>query len=346
MPSVKISKTILGKVVTFTGFAKQSSETPLLLDFSSDDEKIGLSGKAEIRIDKDKIQMIDVDFEQADIDALQFGTKRGTGWLSFSYEDNWQIVGELDAGITLLGQYQFFDSSIKITGAVAQPEMTFAGRMNDENIVIDQREGNYFIRRNEQTLPVTVNNQPLQETILTLDKINQIQLAEAQALKEQQEKQAEEEQKKKTKDKKKLEIKPAEEPKPELAPPVAFKIEPVKLPEIKFAEITGNTALAGFIYPEPLVQVNQPCLSNITGQCWTAHGQGGQFSYNPAILPDYFLKLKDYEQVKQLKVALLNLNVQSITIQGKDKTAQKVILKGSTPDGQPVEVQLSVLGLE
>jgi hypothetical protein len=339
IPVLKIHKTILGKQVDFSGSAKQTPETPILLDFTNDDENHALSGKTEIRIENGQVQMIDTEFDEADIDFPLLGTKRGSGWLSLSYEDGWQIVGELDAGITLLGPYQFFDSTVKLTGPVAQEEMTFSGQLDQQTIIINQREGNYFVQQGDQTLPVAPNDNPLQEIVSTLDKVKQSQIAAEEAAKLAQ-KQAEEEQKKKTAKKKE------EKKKQETPPPSALKIEPVTLPETSFDTVTTGTSLAGFIYKQPLVQVKQPCGPNIAGECWEAHAQGGQFSYNPEALPKYFLQLKDYEQVKQLKSALLDFNIQTMVVQGKDKTAQKIILKGTTTQNQPAEIQLSVLGLE
>jgi hypothetical protein len=175
--TLKISKTILQEKIIFSGSAKQNEETPLLLDFTSDDKTQNLSGKAEIRIEDNKLQMIDINFDQSDIDFPILKTKRGSGWLSLSYEDNWQIVGELDAGITLLGTYQFFDSTVKISGPITQPDMTFAGKLDQKNIVIDRSEGNYFVRQEDKTLPVIADQDTLQEIILTLDKAKQFQTA-------------------------------------------------------------------------------------------------------------------------------------------------------------------------
>jgi hypothetical protein len=332
--SLNVSKTILQQKMIFTGSAKQTEETPLLLEFENDH----LSGKAEIRIEDNQLQMIDISFDQADMDFPLLKTKRGSGWLSFSYEDDWQIVGELDAGITLLGPYQFFDSTVKINGPVSQADMTFSGELEQKNIVIDRQSGNYFVRQEDKTLPVIADQDVLQQIILTLDKAQQFQTATKQNKKLEKEQQVKQE--------KKVEpVAAKESEKTELPPPIAFKIQPVTLPEIKLQTLIANTALAGFIYQQSLVQVDQPCI-NGTGQCWIAHGQGGIFSYNPEILPAYFPKMKDYEQMKQLRAALLNFNVQNITVQGKDKTAQQITLKGTTSQNQPAEIQLSVLGLE
>lgn len=330
---------LLNKNVAVTGMAKQDPETPLLVDFETTSDTLALQGQAEIRIHDNRMQMIDLEFQDAFIGLKDLQTKRMSGWLSYSYENDWQVIGEMEAGFTGFTDRNFSEASLKINGPAMAPDVTFSATENNRVVEINRKDGVVTLQKDARLFPVSGNvldSALLQNISVTLAKHEQLEMAE---LLQQQEKDQLESLKKET-------IQPVQEPViaiietlPE-KPVIPVRPEPVRLPEIRLAELLGNSVLRGFVYSHSVTPVK-----HLEGT-WIARGKGGIVTYDDRNIPEYFIKLKDYEQSKVLQAALLNFNVRSLTVKGVGDQVQEMILKGTTSANQPAEIQLSVLALE
>lgn len=334
---LSFSLPLMGRDMAMDGTAKQDPETPLLIDFQSQDKALDLQGQVEIRLDKNRIGSVDLEFHDASIDLDGLQTKRMSGWLSYSFENDWQVIGEIESGFAAAGDRHFSEASLKVNGQVISPDATFSGNENGQVVEINRHSGNVTLQKDARVFPVlgtALNHELLQNIDLTLGKLEQLLLAE----KQETEIAAAE---------KPVDKPPEKPPEPPSETPVVLppapvpvvKQEPVRLPEVRLEKLVQNSVLHGFSYTETLVPVAKP------DGTWTAHGSGGMLNYDDRQIPAYFIKLKDYEQSKTLQSALLNFVVQTMTVKGIRDQVLAIDLKGVTASGQPAEIQLSVSGL-
>lgn len=358
---INVNTNLMGTALAFSGNAKQTPETPLLVDFQSNDKALNLSGQAELRFKDGMLETTDIKFEDSSADLALIQTKRMSGWASYSFDQEWQLVGEIDAGFTKLISREFSDATLKLTGFANAPQITFAGNENGEAIIIDKKDSDVTILRKEQIFPVhadQLDNQLLTSIVQTFDKIDQLPAPEEKKIIVAAVEKPKKKEEKAEIVKPKVSVEPKSEPdqvlkiKPEIKPNEEAKVEDkpelVKeaLPSIRLEFLTGNSDLKGFFYTNSVTPVSYDCAKATDTNCWIAQGLGGEFTYNPDNLPNYFLKIKNYQELVQLKTALLKFVVESITVQGKEQQATEINLKGTTSGGQPAEIQLSVLAGE
>ena len=343
--AVTFTMPLLGQEIALLGSAKQDPETPLLMDFESQTRELDLQGQAEIRVHEGHVQMVDIDFEGASLDLPQVQAKRMSGWLSYSYEKDWQLIGELEAGFAVMDQRAFSEVSLKLNGPAILPDATFSGMENQMMVEINRKDAAVTLQKDARIFPMqgeVLNTALLQQIDVTLDKFEQLstiqklQQEEAQVIAAQAEK-ADAEKRLKAKEEQEQATVLAEA----VVEPVAIeKPKSVQLPEVRLEDLIGNSALKGFVYSALLSPVK-----HIDGT-WTARGKGGILTYDVRNIPEYFIKLNDYEQSKVLQGALLDFNVRAVTVKGVGDKVQEMTLKGTTAANQPAEIQLSVLALE
>jgi len=134
--------------------------------------------------------------------------------------------------------------------------------------------------------------------------------------------------------------------KAEPSPTPSLIVEEVTLPEMPFAKLAEKSLFAQFSYAPNLIYVTYQCSNDNQKNCWTAHGTGGHLSYDPQNIPAYFLRQKNYEESQQFRKVLLSFDVQSLTLKGKGDNVQEMEIKGTTAEGKPAYIELSVEGLE
>jgi hypothetical protein len=357
--NVEMNTEFMGQKFQFIGSLKQSEETPLLLGFESTTKELALMGQSEIRVKDRHIKMIDLEFHDASLSQPNLTFKRSAGWASLSYEKGWNIIGEIDSGFTQIKEQPLFDGTLKINGPVQNPNITLAAKdkINDP-IILNKNNKGFFISINDKNLPVkgnTLDIQTIENMAIVLHKHDKFMLAKLEKQKlppieEQPVLKASVKPVKKIPTKNKKDPAPIQKQAPVIqasipdpAPPV---IQPVSLPQVSFYDLIQNTIFSGFYYGKPLTLMQVPCTNTLETSCWTARGKKGSFTYNPEVLPQYLLRIRNYEQVKQLKDVLLNMQLRSIVIHGQGQQAREMILKGKTAEGREAYIQLSVLDLE
>lgn len=349
-----IQTMVLGRTIRLEGQMKRSPGTPLFFDFTSSSPEVIADGQTEIRTRKNVVRNIDIEFQDASLSFPLLKTKRSSGWLSFSWDNAWNVVGEVESGFANIPQNQFFDNSLKISGPVDNVDFTFSGatRNNKMQWVIDRHDGDLYLRYHNKAKQIPwggLTNHMLEDISIEMLTVDLPAVAA---------KKDEPLEKKKNKPIQKLldtakaddaDIVVAPKPVEQMRAPIpqeSLQIESVKLPEMSLDKLLANSIFAGFFYGPHLVYLTHECPQDEDRNCWTARSQGGKLTYNPQAMPSYFTRLKDYEQSVQLRYILLSFDVQSMTISGKGDNVQQFSVKGKDADGRAAYIELSVNDLE
>ena len=337
--NVSFHQPILGQDILFRGKIKHSPDAPLLFDFKSRDPILKLKGQTELRLSDYQLNSIDIEFDNAKLNIPSLRTKRTSGWLSFTQDQNWSIIGEIASGFILLNDRPLFDSTLKLNGTVDKVDFNFSGLENPDQTswVFDHQDDKIYIRHLDTTKMMEWGGL----TPATLTDLTTLMTSFPPPIIEKKIAVVGEKSKK-------IPIIPNSKPikPPSLPEPESLIVEEMTLPEKSFADLARRSLFADFSYFSPLVYVASPCAADHSLLCWTAHGTKGQFHYDPQNLPAYFLRQKNYAESQKFRQVLLNFNVETITLKGKDDAIEQVDLKGTTAEGQPAYIELSVEGLE
>lgn len=344
---VAFNKNILGRDIRFAGKIKQDPGTPLLFDFTTESSDAEITCQAEIRIKDGLFTSVDLEFADASIKLPLLDVRRSMGWVSWLYNQSWNVIGEIESGFVSLGHHTLGDTALKLNGDTKTPDFSFGGMDNKatNSWVFDRENSALLIRHGQLSKQVQwlglnksmlVTMAGVMDSFMIQDSPEPVPVKKTagkpygQPLKEAE-----------TPAEKSIAV--ANEKVTDESMPV---LGTVVFAQKSFAELVAGSLFADFQYSKNLTYVGRECVDNASSNCWTAQAVGGHFGYNSEMIPAYFLRQQDYEQSKLFRKVLQSFNVQSIKLTGNAQMIQTLTLNGTGPDGQPAYIELFVEGAE
>lgn len=323
---------IEGEKTIFNGSLKQNTPTSALFHFKGRNKYAHLKGQGELYFDKNQIQTINLDFSSINLTYETLKTKRADGWLSLSYKDQWLLNGEIGAGYADINQLELSDAVFTINGSTAHPVWTITGkdRKTAENISIEQSD------QKIRTSVKKENNEYEADRYFSLNLFSSISKDIAESLKPLQVVEV-----RKIIPRRKL----VQKLKPQTAytqKEFATALEVIEADKKPFNELIANSLFSGLRYSKDLTIVSIPCMGNQMTNCWVARARSGVLTSDDSHVPEYLMRMKNYENSQALRFVLQKINIVSLTLYGSQKNVQKMIIIGKTDGDQPVHIELSV----
>lgn len=269
-------------------------------------------GTGALTFAESQVQEVDLEIEELTFPDWQM--RRSEGWLSLTWQQGWQMQGEIDAGFLDMQKQSFAQQHLTLQQDAENQTLDFRG------IAVPQQQ------------PVSIISKNNKLNIVYADQTAEAELADwqeklAAILAPKVEKTA---------------PKIAEKQKPKAIVPQVIKTTPTSY-RAAWDDLVKTSIFLGFHYTQALDVFPQICMNDKNTLCKVAHGHKGVLTYSVSNPPSYFGKISDAQQRLQLQNALYELQVQRLRLYttGEGKVT-RLVLRGKTPQGQAVQLDLNV----
>lgn len=351
---IEIKAPLLDGTIDLAGTIKKPAEAPFLFELTSQSPQFKGDIKGEIHARKKTVHVIDLEFQESQLKDDLIKTKRMSGWFSFSWDKQWNVMGEIESGFANSNGFQTYDNNLKVSGSLDDVDFAFAANVEKtlQPIILDKIDTNVMVRSYEEKSDMPWSGLDA-EFIEALKQVLDVQYAQNQETEHVKLALA----KAKQRSKRVL----LDKPKPVPAAVKVVEQKPVSsandsllvieekpiLPQVSFGQLAQNGLFAGFYYTKKLTVIPHACGKEEEQQCWTARAQGGRLGYGAnALNPPYFARIKDVYEARMIRKILKDFDVQVITLKGRGNVLERIDLKGFNADKTPVYIELAIDSLE
>ncbi len=290
-----------------------------LIRFSAENPDMAIKGRAEIRFDGKNYPAIDIEFDEARLRHGIAAAWRASGWAHLAHDGEWIVTGQADAGRLTIGALDIADPVLRVQGTWEDLRLSVTGLSGAllTPIAFDLSKESIAATYGEATRRFDRDGMDEEKLAALSEFIRQELVPKPE----------------KTPPKPRVKEPP---PPPE---PETDALEIVEMVERKLPDLLHGTLFTGFHYDRALIVVEESCD---LGKCWTARGQGGVFGYDVEAMPEYFLRLKDYEQSVALREILKKIDIVRLTVKGTGNAVSLLKVKGRLPDDREAYIELSL----